>query len=161
MAAAPTWMNVWINRTFHTKCYTSITTTLPTLLKKFTSKVDGFTFVHFCLKVITSDVKVLYDLLMLYVRRYYLLREVAWHWNLLANQPSVNIRYLLPINSVCSEFTAYSYKKCKSGPLYSFAQHSSTIMNRRAGFAKNRLSTWVKNDPLKWEPSVQCSLALK
>ena len=49
----------------------------PTLLKKLTSKVDGFTFVHFCLKVITSDVKVLYDLLMLYVRRYYLLREVA------------------------------------------------------------------------------------
>ena len=70
-----------------------------TLLKKFTSKVDGFTFVHFCLKVITSDVKVLYDLLMLYVRRYYLLREVAWHSNLLANQPSVNIGYLLPINS--------------------------------------------------------------
>ena len=48
-----------------------------TVKKKFTSKVDGFTFVHFCLKVITSDVKVLYDLLMLYVRRYYLLREVA------------------------------------------------------------------------------------
>ena len=46
-------------------------------VEKITSKVDGFTFVHFCLKVITSDVKVLYDLLMLYVRRYYLLREVA------------------------------------------------------------------------------------
>ena len=30
------------------------------LLKKFTSKVDGFTFVHFYLKVITSDVKVGY-----------------------------------------------------------------------------------------------------
>ena len=41
---------------------------ISTLLKKFTSKVDGFTFVHFCLKVITSDVKVLYDLQMLYVR---------------------------------------------------------------------------------------------
>ena len=50
---------------------------VTTLLKKFTSKVDGFSFVHFCLKVITSDVKVLYALLMLYVRRYYLLREVA------------------------------------------------------------------------------------
>ena len=48
-----------------------------TLLKKFTSKVDGFPLVHLCLKVITLDVKVLYDLLMLYVRRYYLLREVA------------------------------------------------------------------------------------
>ena len=72
---------------------------LTTLLKKLPSKVDGFTFVHFCLKVITSDVKVLYDLLMLYVRRYYLLREVAWHSNLLANQPSVNIGYLLPIYS--------------------------------------------------------------
>ena len=47
------------------------------LLKKFTSKVDGFNFVHFFLKVITSNFKVLYDLLMLYVRRYYLLREVA------------------------------------------------------------------------------------
>ena len=34
----------------------------PALLKKFTSKVDGFTFVHFCLKAITSDAKVLYDL---------------------------------------------------------------------------------------------------
>ena len=48
-----------------------------TLLEKFTSKVDGFTFIHFCLKVITSDVKVLNDLLMLHVRRCYLLREVA------------------------------------------------------------------------------------
>ena len=50
---------------------------VATLLKKITSKVDGFTFVHFCLKVITLDVKVFYDLLMLYVRRYYLVREVA------------------------------------------------------------------------------------
>ena len=59
-------------------------------VEKSQSKVDGFTFAHFCPKVITSDVKVLNDLLMLYVRRYYLL----------ANQPSVNIRYFLPINSV-------------------------------------------------------------
>ena len=31
-----------------------------TLLKNFTPKVDGFTFVHFYLKVITSDEKVVY-----------------------------------------------------------------------------------------------------
>ena len=30
------------------------------LLKKFTSQVDGFTFVHFYLKAITSDEKVRY-----------------------------------------------------------------------------------------------------
>ena len=39
-----------------------------TLLKKFTSKADGFTFVRFYLKVVTSEVKVLRDLLMFYVR---------------------------------------------------------------------------------------------
>ena len=52
-------------------------TKATSLLKKFSSKVDSFTFVHFYRKVITLNVKVLNDLLMLYVRRYYLLREVA------------------------------------------------------------------------------------
>ena len=46
-------------------------------LKKITSEVNGFIFVHFYLQVITLGVKVLIDLLMLYIRRYYLLREVV------------------------------------------------------------------------------------
>ena len=33
---------------------------LDTLLKKLTSKVDGFTFAHFYLKVITSEEKIAY-----------------------------------------------------------------------------------------------------
>ena len=53
-------------------------------IKKFTSQIDGFNYVHFSLKVITSDIKVFYDLLMLYVRRNYLLRQVAWHSNHMA-----------------------------------------------------------------------------
>ena len=48
-----------------------------TLLKKFTSKVDGFTFGTNVLMVITSEVKVFMTFWFYYVRRYYLLREVA------------------------------------------------------------------------------------
>ena len=48
-----------------------------TLLKKFTSKVDGFTFGTNLLMVITSEVKVFMTFWFYYVRRYYLLREVA------------------------------------------------------------------------------------
>ena len=66
------------------------------LLKKFTSKVDGFTFGTNLLMVITSEVKVFMTFWFYYVRRYYLLREVAWHWNLLGNRPSVNIWYFCP-----------------------------------------------------------------
>ena len=48
------------------------------LLKKLTSKVDGFTFVHFYMKVITSVVKVGYLLTRkVFIRGYYHLREVA------------------------------------------------------------------------------------
>ena len=47
------------------------------LLKKFTSKVDGFTFGTNLLMVITSEVKVFMTFWFYYVRRYYLLREVA------------------------------------------------------------------------------------
>ena len=46
------------------------------LLKKFTSRVDGFICIY--LKVITSDIKVLLNYLLLsYIIRYYPLREVA------------------------------------------------------------------------------------
>ena len=48
-----------------------------TLLKKITSKVDGFTFGTNLLMVITSEVKVFMTFWFYYVRRYYLLREVA------------------------------------------------------------------------------------
>ena len=48
-----------------------------TLLKKFTSKVDGFTFGTNLLMVITSEVKVFMTFWFYYIRRYYLLREVA------------------------------------------------------------------------------------
>ena len=47
------------------------------LLKKFTSKVDGFTFGTNRLMVITSEVKVFMTFWFYYIRRYYLLREVA------------------------------------------------------------------------------------
>ena len=47
------------------------------LLKKITSKVDGFTFGTNLLMVITSEVKVFMTFWFYYVRRYYLLREVA------------------------------------------------------------------------------------
>ena len=39
------------------------------LLKKFTCKVDGFTFVHFYPKMMTSYVKVLDDPLILYLKK--------------------------------------------------------------------------------------------
>ena len=74
----------------------STLSSLSALLKKFPSKVDGFTFGTNLLMVITSEVKVFMTFWFYYVRRYYLLREVAWHWNLLGNQPSVNIGYFWP-----------------------------------------------------------------
>ena len=48
-----------------------------TLLKKFTSEVDGFTFGTNRLMVITPEVKVFMTFWFYHIRRYYLLREVA------------------------------------------------------------------------------------
>ena len=71
-----------------------------TLLKKFSSKVDGFTFVHFYLKVITSDEKVVYkqeksslEGIIFWER----LPDTETFWQI---SLPVNIEYLLPINSV-------------------------------------------------------------
>ena len=54
------WLYRFSTKSVHCKIATpcrSQVSVSATLLKKVTSKVDGFTFVHFCLKVITSDEK--------------------------------------------------------------------------------------------------------